>query len=244
MSYLCDFYAVGMPANSSAARRRAPSESAADRAYRFVKDRIVRGGYPGGALLSEGDVATEVAVSRTPVREAFLRLQSEGFLVLYPKRGALVVPVSLDEIHDVLQARQLVESHAADMVIRSGRHRAVAEEMRRILTRQRDRPGPEEFTELDREFHAHLVAAAGNQLIVDFYAALRDRQLRMGTAALSRDPDRVTTILAEHAALCDHLAEGDREAVAATVSGHLAATRSALAMPAAGATSDHAHRDR
>ena len=60
----------------------------------FVKQQILGGGYPGGALISEGEVSAAVGVSRTPVREAFLRLEVEGLLRLYPKRGALVTPVT------------------------------------------------------------------------------------------------------------------------------------------------------
>lgn len=204
--------------------------SAAQRAYTFVKDRIVTGGYAGGTLLSEGEVAGAVRVSRTPVREAMLRLETEGLLRLYPKRGALVVPVSADEIADVLDARAVVEPHAARRVIDSGRHEEVAADMRAVLSEQRalDSSTAGRFTELDRRFHHILVAAAGNRLLTGFYATLRDRQLRMGTAALLRDPRRLAEILDEHATLCRHLAAGDREALGAAVVAHIAATRAAL----------------
>ncbi|MFC7740939.1 GntR family transcriptional regulator [Nocardiopsis composta] len=69
-------------------------QAAKDRAYAFVKDQVLRGVFEGGDLISEGDVASALEMSRTPIREAFLRLEVEGFLRLYPQRGALVVPVS------------------------------------------------------------------------------------------------------------------------------------------------------
>jgi DNA-binding GntR family transcriptional regulator len=205
------------------------ARSAAQRAYDAVKDSILRGEYPGGMMLTEGDVAAKVRVSRTPVREAFLRLRAEGLLQLYPKRGALVVPVSHAEIADVLEARQLVERHAADAAISSGQHGEVAAAMRAVLHRQCDPAlSSTEFTDLDRLFHGALVEATRNRLLIEFYAALRDRQLRMGTSALLRDPQRRALILDEHAALCRTLESGDRDAVAAAVSGHLAGTRAAL----------------
>ncbi|WP_223286039.1 GntR family transcriptional regulator [Kocuria atrinae] len=61
--------------------------NAAERAYAHAKARILTGELDG-ELLSEGIVADELGVSRTPVREAFLRLQAEGLMRLYPKRGA------------------------------------------------------------------------------------------------------------------------------------------------------------
>ena len=59
-------------------------------------------------------------MSRTPVREAFLRLEAEGLLRLYPKRGALVVPVSPEEVRNVMEARLVLEWFAVENVIRRG----------------------------------------------------------------------------------------------------------------------------
>ena len=67
-----------------------PKISAADAVYREVKGRILDGSIAGGALISEGEISELLDVSRTPVREAFVRLQAEGWMTLYPKRGALV----------------------------------------------------------------------------------------------------------------------------------------------------------
>ncbi len=208
------------------------AQSAADRAYVFVKNRIVTGGYPGGTLISEGEVADALQISRTPIREAFLRLSVEGLLRLYPKRGALVVPVSASEIHDVLDARLLIEQHAARTAITAGRHHELAAELRAILDKHSDPGVPRDarlFTEVDQQFHGALVEAAGNRLLAGFYATLRDRQLRMGTTALRRGPGRYDAILAEHATLADLIDAGDAEAAASALAEHLAATRAVLA---------------
>jgi DNA-binding GntR family transcriptional regulator len=210
----------------------APLPSAANRAYAFVKEQIISGAYAGGTLISEGEVAVAVAVSRTPIREAFLRLEAEGLLRLYPKRGALVVPVSPAEVRDVLDARLAVEQHAARHVIRAGRHRELARELRAVLARHAGPGAPADagrFTDVDQQFHCALVSAAGNELLTSFYQTLRDRQLRMGIAALLHDPGRHDAILTEHAALADLMDAGDAEAVASTLASHIAATRAALA---------------
>ena len=95
----------------------ASGESAADRVYDEVKEQILTNAIAGGELISEGEVAQRFEVSRTPVREAFLRLQAEGWMRLYPKRGALVVPISERDARDVLDARQLLEGHAVRSVV-------------------------------------------------------------------------------------------------------------------------------
>lgn len=61
--------------------------SAAERAYRHLKRAILEQVHPGGSLVSEGEIAEATGVSRTPVREALLRLETEGLVRLYPKRG-------------------------------------------------------------------------------------------------------------------------------------------------------------
>lgn len=207
-----------------------PSEpTATDRAYRHTRARVLDGTYAGGALITEGDVSEAVGVSRTPVREAFLRLQAEGWLRLYPKRGALVVPVSAAEIDDVVETRGMVERFAVEKVIASGRNRELGARLRESVAAQRRlRRSPEPFTEADRDFHRLVVAATGNQVLADLYGALRDRQLRMGVSALLGDPQRVDRILEEHTALADAIAAGDVDAARASVAHHLRGTEEAL----------------
>src|SRR5262249_31983598 len=98
-------------------RFRRMSESASERAYRHVKDRVLTGKLPGGELISEGEIAEALGMSRTPVRGAFQQLESEGLLKLYPKRGALVVPVSAQELEDVIETRWVIERYAIERAI-------------------------------------------------------------------------------------------------------------------------------
>ncbi len=203
--------------------------SATDRAYRFAKERILDGRFPGGELISEGDVAAGVSLSRTPVREAFLRLEAEGLLRLYPKRGALVVPVSAAEVESVLETRVVVERFALEKVIRDAIDLGGAPE--EAIARQEelaaagDAPG---FVEADRAFHRVFVAAAGNPILLALHDSLRDRQARMGLAALARGTHRTQQILLEHRALADAVQAGDEEAAHRLVGEHLGATLALL----------------
>jgi DNA-binding GntR family transcriptional regulator len=195
--------------------------AAIDRAYLFAKQRILDGRLPGGELISEGDVAVAVGLSRTPVREAFLRLEAEGLLRLYPKRGALVVPVSAAEVEDVMESRQLLERFAVEKVIGAGHDlRAQLEDG---IARQEGLDGPG-FVEADREFHRIVVAAAGNAILLQLYDALRDRQSRMNLVALSRDDHRRRRILQEHRALAAAIAAGDERLARTRLEEHLHGT--------------------
>ncbi|MCW3001367.1 MAG: GntR family transcriptional regulator [Conexibacter sp.] len=203
--------------------------TASDRAYDFAKERILDGRFAGGELISEGDVAVGVGLSRTPVREAFLRLESEGLLRLYPKRGALVVPVSVAEVESVIETRLLVERFAIEKVIRHGVELgtildAAIREQEALAAQERER----EFVEADREFHRLVVAAAENDILLQLHDSLRDRQSRMGLAALARDEDRTGQILQEHRELAAAVTARDEELARSIVDRHLRGTLTLL----------------
>jgi len=195
---------------------------AKDRALTFVKERILDGTYPGGSLLSEGEIADALGVSRTPVREAFLLLEADGLMRLYPKRGALVVAVSPEEVRDVMETRLLVERHAAAVVARRGPDLAKALQgliarQERLLAR-RDHAG---FVQADREFHRTIVAAAGNVILERLYDSLRDRQRRMNAISIARDPTLAERFIEDHRAIAAALAAGDAVAAADATTRHL-----------------------
>ena len=206
---------------------------AKDRALGYVKTRILTGEIPGGELISEGDVATALGMSRTPVREAFLRLEAEGLLRLYPKRGALVVPVSPEEVRAVMEARLVLERFAIEKVIGRGpaARKAAYERLSAELKRQRKAASAADFgdfLESDRAFHTITVEDADNSIITGFYTSLKERQMRMIGESAIREPKRTATIIAEHRNIAEALREGDVGQAVAAVRVHHASTLAAL----------------
>ena len=206
--------------------RRPP---AATRAYRAIKDAILDRTYAGGRLLTEGELAEAVGVSRTPVREALLRLEADGLVRLYPKKGALVLPVSADEIADVLETRELVETHTAVRAIRVDGLHDTLEAHLAAMRAAREAADTVAFTAADRAFHHAVVAAAGNAVLTGLYDSLRDRQLRMGVEYMRSGPERMDRALAEHEAIVAALASGDTERVRRSVHRHTSTLRATLA---------------
>lgn len=208
--------------------------AAKDRAHDYVKRQVLTGGFPGGELISEGEVAAALGMSRTPVREAFLRLEAEGLLRLYPQRGALVVPVSSDEARAVIEARLVLEQFAAGKVIRRGPAAcaAVSERLSAELERQRDAAAKsdwEEFTEADRAFHDVTLQESGNAIVAGFYSSLRDRQMRM-TRELMLHEERITTIVDEHRVIAEAVRDGDLQRTEEALRTHLASTMRTLGL--------------
>lgn len=201
--------------------------TATDRAYAFTKSRVLDATFAGGDLITEGEVAQALAMSRTPVREAFLRLQAEGLLRLYPKRGALVVPVSVSEVEAVMETRLLVERFALEKLLARGPAPAVAAEMVGGIALQEESAAAgdtDAFVAQDRQFHTSFVTAAGNPILAGLYDTLRDRQQRMVVTSLLRDGARVTSILAEHRQIADAVRDGDVERATAALVAHLRGT--------------------
>lgn len=196
-------------------------EAAAHRAYAFVKERLLDGRYPGGTLLSENRLAKELGISRTPVRQAFLQLEVEDLLDLYPRRGALVKPISASEADDVLEARLLIEKHCA-------RHAATREsdlgrELRDLLAEQERAlsSNATDFILADRDFHRAIVAANGNRILTRQYDGLRDRLQRMAATAVAADPRHMATFIAEHREIAGAIERGDGRAAADLMASHL-----------------------
>lgn len=204
---------------SSISERR---PSAKQNAYDHVRELVINTPLDEAAFLTEGEIAASLGISRTPVREAFLQLESERFLRLMPKKGAYIPVISEKEMEEVIETRAVLESYSARRLVEHSSD--VIVRVREILEEQRKRSEQEDaqaFIDLDREFHLTLVKGVGNRTLADLYESLRDRQLRMGTIAVYSVPSRFEQVLAEHAAIVDAIEAGELDDVLAAVDTHL-----------------------
>ncbi|UZD61684.1 GntR family transcriptional regulator [Brevibacterium sp. JSBI002] len=203
---------------------RTESLSAAERAYQVIRCQILEGGHAPGTMLGEAALATEIGVSRTPVRVAMARLQDEGWIRIYPKRGAVVQGVDERTIAELADARYLLETTAVDRAPEALRHRLAAD-LDDLIAQQRDAFAEADiarFIELTLDFHRGFVEAGDSQVMLEMYSLLSDRHrfiLFMNSRHLL---GRCDEIIAEHEELVDHLRAGDSAAFAATLRGHIA----------------------
>jgi DNA-binding GntR family transcriptional regulator len=206
------------------------AEAAQDVVFRWLKQHIATLPRSEGVFLTEAEVSRATGTSRTPVREALLRLEADGVLQIVPKKGAYVPPVTDADIEAVMQARGLVEDWCARRAVRFGE--ALAAELDRLIEQQaKHKDDVIAFIESDRQFHRTFVSAAGNPVLAGFYESLRDRQLRMGIHAIASSDQRIGEVLAEHTAIVAGLRSGDPERAAAAVAQHLSTTLTALQLP-------------
>ena len=202
------------------------------RAYGELKDRIIRGDLTGGTLLSEARIGEELGLSRTPVHNAFLQLESEGLVTLASRRGAVVSQMSPRESRDVLEMRKAIEGAAAAAVVERPNARELAEpalaEVVATQHRLLEADDVDGFVESDEAFHATVVEASGNQIARHFWTLLRDRQQRLRYQVLTLRRANLTQALEDHDALRAALQDRDAEAYRVRLAAHVAMHEGAL----------------
>jgi DNA-binding GntR family transcriptional regulator len=204
--------------------RRAETEAntpARERVYQYVSEQILLGRFAGGSFVEEEQISSAMNVSRTPVREAFHRLEAERFIDLLPRRGALVRQVTAQELADLYETRRVIEGYSIARICQSKLD--VPGEMSVLLDRMRVIEGSDhlEHVRLDQLFHRAMVAAPGNEVLAEAYDSLRSRQLRVATAAMALNPRRIQRILTEHQDLLTALLAHDEAAARKVLGKHL-----------------------
>ncbi|WP_370616715.1 GntR family transcriptional regulator [Mumia sp. Pv 4-285] len=217
------------PLRDTAPPATAPRTSATERTYAALKRAILVGDLPGGEELGEVALAERFGCSRTPVREALLRLQTEGLVRIYPKKGAIVLPVTSAEAESVWEARALVEQWAAPRAFPAGaRIRPDLDALVDAAEQHRTDGDLAAFTAADRAFHEVVVDSAGNAHVSRFYASLRERQMMVNAAAMGISPERMESAVRDHRELARLIAGDDLDAFVAAVDEHLATSRHAV----------------
>jgi|SRR5579859_5202630 len=187
--------------------------SAADSVYQTLRHGIVEGRLHAGDSLIEWHVARQFGTSRTPVREALLRLEAEGLALRVPRRGLVVRHVSEREIREVYAVRTALEALAAREAANEAMPSDIAQ-LRWINQRLAEAIEQADFARvptLTNEFHQAVAGAAHNSMLQRFIAQAQDWTRRVGTPTVSL-PGRRGAAVNEHAQLIEAIASRDPDA--------------------------------
>lgn len=203
-----------------AAPPQTPAKSARQRAYEALRAGILRGAFAPGTFLEESVACEETGVSRTPVREALARLGAEGYLVLHPRRGAMVKPVSTEELFDLYDVRLMIETHAVRKIC--SEKRPVPADLHRLCA---DHDAIAEgdhlaFTDLNTRFHEALVAASGNKVLLQVFENLRANLMRASMVSFQMGVQRATEG-GQHRSIVEALDAHDEDLAVELVRRHL-----------------------
>ena len=178
---------------------RLPIASVVDQVYSATRARIMDGTLPRGARIHQEDLADELGVSRTPVREALRRLAAEGLVEMRTNRGARVADVGRDDMNAAYEARLVIEPGAARLAAQRPAASPVARMRSAVVAQRRAIPNVSRSFEANREFHLALVEASGNPFLLQL--AERLWVTRIGEAIYERQsetPERMGRDADEH----------------------------------------------
>jgi GntR family transcriptional regulator, rspAB operon transcriptional repressor len=192
------------------------------RVYERLRDDIVTGVLHPGDQLVEARLASELGVSKTPVREALIRLQRDGLVQIEPYRGARVLEPSAADIREILELRELLETHVARQLAVSG-HGDVLAALEETIQRGRvalERDDEAGVADALTAFSDVFADAAENVRLAEVLRGLRSVTLLIGSASMHAS-GRTRRSLDEHAMILRALRRGDPEAAAAATSRHV-----------------------
>lgn len=173
-----------------------------------LRDAIVNGVLQPGERLMEIQLAEELGVSRTPVREAIRKLELEGFVVMVPRRGTYVADLSLKDINEVFEIRTALDVLAAGLAAERITDEEL-EEMERLLVyigEYIDSENMDKIVEADSQFHDLLYKASRNDRLVGIINNLREQFTRFRSISIAY-PGRLKNTWEEHRRLLEAIAQ-------------------------------------
>ncbi|MFQ8432744.1 GntR family transcriptional regulator [Amaricoccus sp. W119] len=195
--------------------------SVTSQVYDWLRQRVLRGELLPGERLSETEIAGEIGVSRQPVREAFIRLASEGLAEVRPQRGTYIGKISIVAVLSARMIREAVESDLARMAAAARPAEAVGRMEAEIEAQTRaDAEGSvERFIESDDRFHRLLAVAAGQEMVWDELERMKSQMNRLRHLSM-RVFDRAHTI-AQHREILDAVRRGREDEAERAIRVHL-----------------------
>lgn len=199
--------------------------SAAETAYERLKQRVIGGAYAPAAQLKEEHLASELGLSRTPIRTALKRLVEDGLASFDPGRGVRVAEWTEFDIEETYELRGLLESHAAALAARRGGTAladamdALNDEMDRTI-RQGGSTLPERLQDINARFHRAIVDAAGSPRLRGMLAGVIDMPIVTRSHFISSRQDKLQS-LQHHRDLAAAIRAGDAELARQVMQLHL-----------------------
>lgn len=216
---------MGSAPGSQAAPVLAKGASLSEQAYDFIKGRIISLQYAPGSPLLENQLAKQLGISRSPMREALARLEGEGFIEIVPWKGARVQEITLKHITNLYQVRICLEGMAARLAVPNLDRREL-ERLRAAIDDLAPRVDAGDvlaFYEHDVVFHDLYLGNCGNDMLQASLARIRDHIQRIRNYLSARDvPGHHESIsLQEHRAALESFLSGSGEAAERAVRAHL-----------------------
>lgn len=179
-----------------------------DVVFETLRKAILNGVFQSGERLMEKELAEQLGVSRTPVREAIRKLELEGFLVILPRKGAYVSEISFKDVHEVYEIRAVLESLACGLAA----ERATTEEieaMERYILEENEYLNNDDLSltvKTDVGLHELFYNASRNERLISALINLKEQVFRLRSTSIGQ-PGRKKKSLEEHKAIVEAIAQ-------------------------------------
>lgn len=189
-------------------------------AYTQMLNALRDGQYQPGDRLREVEVAERLSLSRTPVREALRKLESDGIVEHRPRIGAVIRKLSQPEVVELYEMRLVLERTAAQM---AAKHAGPAEldalcDLNEKIGAATD--NPQTASALNQKFHKGIYLATRNRFLLDAARALNNALLLLGPTTLA-DPARIRVVYDQHQQILSAISKGDADAAGEAARTHL-----------------------
>jgi DNA-binding GntR family transcriptional regulator len=193
-----------------------------DRVYQNIKLQIIRGNLKPGSRLPEEELSKAMNISRAPIREAFNRLEKEGFVTITPRKGAAVSKITAQAIEDIFEIRETLES----LVVKKSigkisiiKLEKVGEDFKKFLNKPTNAENCIQYLALDKKFHDLLSQNCGNKKLIELLANLQEQIHWLRNISLKRIT--FAGSVREHLAIIEALKKNDEELILEALIQHL-----------------------
>ena len=179
-----------------------------------IKTAIIKGKFKPGEKISEGDLAESMGISRTPLREAFRKLENEGFIKIIPRKGAVVADIDAEEAISLYEIKSTLEGLAARLAAANMKEKDISklEKINDELKELIDKNDLESFYRVHTRFHGGFVKMCGNNRLINMISNLNDHFNRFGIISLTL-PGQFENAIQQHAEIIDAFKSGDEDLV-------------------------------
>ena len=193
-----------------------------DRAYQNIKFQIIRGNLKPGTRLLEEELAKAMSISRAPIREAFNKLEKEGFVTTIPRKGAAVSNVTTEIIEDIFEIRETLETLAVKKSLGKifiDELEKVGDDFKEFINKSENAENRIQYLVLDKKFHDLLSQNCGNKKLIELLANLQEQIYWLRNISLKRTT--FSGSVREHLAIIEALKRNDEKLITKTLLQHL-----------------------
>nr|WP_289038809.1 GntR family transcriptional regulator [uncultured Allobacillus sp.] len=194
-----------------------------DQAYEQIKHMIIHGEIDG-PVISEQELVDKLGISRTPVREALMRLQNiDNFVTISPKRGIYIREITVKEANDLMDVRLATEMFSFERIGELITDEQI-ELLDSLIAKQKEMADKDDvhgFLEYDLAYHQAILEIYGNDYFVWILSNITDRLLHLGMRVFTREKERMKQSIEAHISINDAIKAGDFEQAKQNLENHI-----------------------